>query len=126
MGQHRFYPFGKAYRIGKARSVWAQSGRGIDDRNFRVWARSEKFELCFSTFGGGMAELPDYINRALETIGNPSPGVIHVTVSHDDLCHIWQGKPCSCTPNVAVADGKRAGRTAQRRRAPRHNRRRLG
>jgi hypothetical protein len=71
-----------------------------------------------------MPELPEYVNRALEALGNPSPGVFHVTVSHDDLCHIWQGKPCSCTPNVAVAGGKRAGRTAQsRRRGPRRNRR---
>ena len=74
-----------------------------------------------------MSELPDYVNRALEALGKPSPGVVHVTVTHDFLCHIWQGKPCSCTPDVRVMDGERAGKIAPRsRRGNRRNRRRLG
>ena len=50
----------------------------------------------------------DYLKRIVEkaTKNGVDLGLTHVVVAHDDDCRIWEGKECSCTPDIVlVPDG---------------------
>ena len=50
----------------------------------------------------------DYLKRIVEKApkNGVDLGLTHAVVAHDDDCRIWEGKECSCTPDIVlVPDG---------------------
>ncbi len=50
--------------------------------------------------------IPNYISAVMEALarsGVPRPGTVTpVVVAHDDWCPIFEGRACSCSPEVTI------------------------
>jgi hypothetical protein len=42
----------------------------------------------------------EYLDRLFASSGNLNPGLHHVTIMHDDMCRIFKGLECTCTPDM--------------------------
>jgi hypothetical protein len=50
--------------------------------------------------------VPPYLEAVLRLFSdNPTPGVVHVEVRHDETCPLLKGSgPCECQPDVVRLD----------------------